>query len=313
MKSRRSKSSDRKNKKANYADEESGFRLINVSSIGERQGQIEQNEEESLEEIIQTSVGARDRTLTKSTFFYDLRVMRHPKKKNGLTKSGFWIHLLIWFGIILYSALMIMEGLEIVNVGWDNPLFYLIFHACLTTYFGFLLVYSAASFMEEPLLSDNLRPAVVTGHAFFTNGVSAILFLIWVVTNTNFIFNTNYDKDPEGTMDYKDVIIVCFVLYVIWITVILITYMIRFAFAKFVEILSMVVRHLDKNPASDYLETLLYKADRYLNSGSDFSFDEGKDIETTRGRDNFIRKRSNRMRSRKKRSRSKNRTKWNSS
>ncbi len=263
---RRSKSANRKNRirnKKRYQDEEIGNLSMNVG---------DNIDDETLEDIIGDSSGGREGVLTKSPFFYDLRVLRHPKKRNGETKGGLWIHMLIWFGIALYSALAVMEALEIVDIGWNNPLFYLIFHWVLTAYFGLLLVWAAGSFIMEPLLSDNLRPAIIVGHAFFVNGISGILFLIWIVKHTNLIYNANFDKDPEATMDYKDVVIVCFVLYILWITVILLTYVIRFAFAKFIEILSMVVRQLDKNPTSDYLETLLYKSNQYLNNNRKKSF-----------------------------------------
>lgn len=299
----RSKSSDRKAKGRNSkwgGDEEAGFDLMEIGPKGE-----------TLEEVIESSTGGRERVMTKSPFFYDFRVLRHPKKRDGTTKSGLWIHILLWFGIILFTALAVMEGLEVANVGWDTPLFYAIFHWVLAIYFGLLLVYSAGSFMIEPLLSDNLRPSIIAGHGLFVNGVCGILFLIWLVTNTDFITNTSFDKDPQGTVDYKDIIIVCFVLYIIWISVILLTYMIRFAFAKFIEILSMTIRHLDKNPTSDYLETVLYKADRYLNSGKNGLTGFQEDISSlSEGTLNTMERQSNpsrrdkNVRSRKRRSRS---------
>jgi len=303
MGDRRSKSSDRKVKgKSNRwpNDEETGFDMMDIGPKGGG---------ETLEEIIETSTGERDRVLTKTPFFYDFRVLRHPKKRDGTTKSGLWIHMLIWFGIILYSALAVMEGLEVANVGWDTPLFYGIFHLVLAVYFGLLLLYAAGSFMMEPLLSDNLRPAIIVGHGLFINGVCAILFLIWLVTNTDFITDTNFDNDPEGTVDYKDIILVSFVLYFIWLTVILLTYMIRFAFAKFIEILSMTIRHLDKNATSDYLETILYKADRYLNSEKNGHMGFSRDSTSfSEGDLGMIEKTNNsrksKVRSRKRRSRS---------
>jgi len=70
---------------------------------------------------------------------------------------------------------------------------------------------------------------------------------------------------------------------------------------------------MDKNPKSDYLETLLYKADRYLKSGRkynsgfrDCTDEQEEDIEMMRRPKKTKR---NKVRSRTKRSRSRGRNK----
>lgn len=255
MKSRRSKSSDGKRKKKSF-DEELGFHLVDDSA---------HIEADSLHNIIEGTTATKETVLTKSPFFYDLRTLWYPKDEDGNTRPGFWMHFFIWAGGLFYTALIIMEGLEIVSVGWDNPIFYMIFHFALTLFFGILATISIATFTIEPILKDHLTPSIVSVHAFGANGISGILLMVWVVTNTGFIFDVDYDKDPSGTVDYKDTIVVCFIFYFIWLTLCILAYSIHFAFAKFVEILSMTVRQLDNNPTRDYLETLLYKADAYLN------------------------------------------------
>jgi len=250
MTKRRVRSSDGRSRSRRNRDEEMGI-VETESGIGD-----------SIEEVMLDPKTTKS-VLTKTKLFYDFQIMRRPKDKNGRTQSSLWIHLFCWFGLVLYTGLFVMEGLEIVAVGWDTPIYYGIFHGVLLFYFGLIFVVTSGDFMQETLQSDNLRPAVVTGHASLMNGISAILFLIWLVKNRSQYSDIDYDKNPKATVNYDDVTTVSFVLYVVWITVVILTYVIHYNFGKFIEILTMVVQHLDKNYTSDYLKTLLRQAEKH--------------------------------------------------
>ena len=259
---------------------------------------LEDIENEDIEDILMDS-SISGKVLTKTKFFYDVQILRRPKDLNGKTQASLYVHLFCWFGLFLYTGLFVMEGLEIVNVGWDAPIAYGIFHGVLLFYFGAIFVSTSGSFMQEPILSDKLRPVIVTGHASLMNGISSVLFLIWLIKNSSQYSDIDYDKNPKATVNYDDVITVSFALYVVWITVVLLTYTIRYAFAKYVEILTMVVRHLDKNYTSDYLKTLLAQSEKhYKVSRSKASLDMAMISNMSKGERKSNRPRKRRTRSR---------------
>lgn len=229
-------------------DEETGFILV----------ENDDEDEKGVEEVLKFDEPIK----TRSRLFYDLDVLWNFRKERKRKGTALWAHIFVWICFVMYGGLAATLALEIVNIGWDNPLFFFIYHLALTVLFAGLSIGTVGAFMGDTLLQDNLRLAAVTMWGMVTNLFSAIFFLIWILTNRSMITDTDYDKDPEANVDYKDVVLVTFFLYITWMFAFFGTYVIRYMFAKFVEVQTMVAREL--SGTGDILQTLLFRANKRL-------------------------------------------------
>lgn len=224
----------------------------------------DKRDNESIKGII-SETGDSSIPRTKTAFWYDLRKLNTRNKKSGRETSTLWMLLFLWVGMVFYIGLGVLLWLVILDIGWVDPLFYMVYHACLFGYFLLLFISSAYSFTQERLLEDNLRPAAISGVGSITNLISFVSFLTWICNNTSLIFDIDYDKDPKETLGFENVASISFTLFVLFCIFWIGAYITRYIFAKFIEVMTMTIRQLEKNTTGRTLKEVLITSAAFLN------------------------------------------------
>jgi len=202
---------------------------------------------------------------TQTVFFHDIRKMLLlDEGKWGGTTGSIWLDMLFWVGLAFYTILAVFEWLNFLDLSYDNPLFYCIVHGVLAVYFFILFLRAVGLFAAESLLREEMTRAVRTFAGVAFNSISGLTFLIWIVMNTTFWDNTDFTKDPEDTVDYRDIMTMSFVLYIIFVCICVICYMVRYNQQKIVEMLSKSIRHLERNGDGHTLRQVLVTGEAFL-------------------------------------------------